>query len=251
MGEPTFLNAVVAADHSGKYYLSMLTDFHTMLRPKAYFEIGASTGNSLCLPECGSIAVDPQFDIKDTNIMAGKPFCYLFQMTSDNFFLQYDPKRLFGRSIDLAFLDGMHRCEYLLRDFANTERSCAPNSIIAMHDCLPVETPMADRELSRQPIDSRRAGWWTGDVWRTLLALKKWRSDLSIYAFDAPPTGLVVITSLDPESKLISEKYQSIVQEMLSYDLEKIGIPNFFDMVNVIPTSVVDTAEKLTRLFWL
>jgi hypothetical protein len=244
-------DAATIADHAGKYYLSVLGDIHKMLRPKAYFEIGTNSGNSLALAECGSVAVDPQFALVDSNIMKRKSFCYLFQMTSDDFFFQYTPRHLFGRPIDLAFLDGMHRCEYLLRDFANTERNCASNSIIAMHDCLPVEVPMADRAFSRPPIEPRRAGWWTGDVWRTLLALKKWRPDLSIYAFDAPPTGLVLITDLGPDSTVIGENYKKIVEEMLSYDLEKIGIPDFFNMADIMSTSVIDTHEKLSRLFWL
>jgi hypothetical protein len=101
------------------------------------------------------------------------------------------------------------------------------------------------------PIEPRRADAWAGDVWRTLLALKKWRPDLSIHAFDAPPTGLVMITDLDPHSTLIRANYKQIVQEMLSYDLEKIGIADLFHMADIRSTSIIDTQEKLSRLFWL
>ncbi len=238
-------------DYKGKYYLEVLADLHRMLQPKTYFEIGTHKGYSLRIAECRSIAVDPNFIITEPEIIGKKPFCLLFQSGSDDFFDQHKPRQLFGRQIDLAFLDGLHRCEYLIRDFANTEQNCAPNSIIALHDCLPIEVPMADRAGGRPPIEPHRAGAWTGDVWRTLLALRKWRPDLSIYALDAAPTGLVLITGLDPNSQLIKDNYRKIVDEMLSFDLDRIGLQNFHNMVEIKSTALIDTPEKLTRLFWL
>jgi hypothetical protein len=63
--------------------------------------------------------------------------------------------------------EGHHRCEYLLRDFLNTERHCRPNSLIALHDCLPLEAPMAERSPNAVAIDPLRQGMGTSDVWRT------------------------------------------------------------------------------------
>jgi len=79
----------------------------------------------------------------------------LYQMPSDAFFAHYSPTALVGTPIEMAFLDGLHRCEYLLRDFINTERHCKPNSIVALHDCLPVEAAITGRmekyEISAHP----------------------------------------------------------------------------------------------------
>lgn len=240
-----------SSDHQGKYYLQVLSDIHHVFQPTTYLEIGSQDGNSLALASCGSVAVDLKFDFKRPEIVGMKPFCYLFQMTSDAFFKRFNPRDLLSHPVEFAFLDGLHRCEYLLRDFANTERNCVTNSIIAMHDCLPPEAPIAERSFGHRLVDSNHSGWWAGDVWRTLLALRKWRPDLSIYAFDSQPTGLVFVTNVDPTSTKIWDNYKQIVEDMLEYDLYQIGIKQFFEMVDVRSTKSIDTAEKLTRLFWI
>src|SRR5580704_12585429 len=86
------------------------------------------------------------------------------------FFQQRDPGRIFDHPIESAFPDGMRCCEYLLRDFANTARYCRRSSVIALHDCVPVEIAIADQKAAPS-VEVSRAGWWVGDVWRTLLAL--------------------------------------------------------------------------------
>lgn len=243
--------STAVTDHAGTYYLDVLAHLHTSLFPKTYLEIGTQHGASLRLAKCASIAIDPSFLLEGDNVIGQKPACLFFQMSSDDFFSKFSPHDLFRRKIDLAFLDGMHRCEFLLRDFANVERECNRNSIIVLHDCLPVETAMADRVLVRAPISPSHSGAWTGDVWRTLLALKKWRPDLKILALDAPPTGLTCITNLDPSSTVISQNYARIIEEMFALCLDTIGIDNLFNMVEVQSTSTIDTPEKLSRFFWL
>lgn len=132
---------VQAPDLAGEHYIATLQRLHEVLRPKTYLEIGVQLGDSLKLARCASIAIDPAFHIVPSNIegVFAKPELHFYQMGSDDFFGQHSPSQILGRTIDMAFLDGMHRCEYLLRDFINTERHCKRNSIIALHDCLPVE----------------------------------------------------------------------------------------------------------------
>jgi len=120
----------------GKNYVHLLTDLHTSLKPERYLEIGVLAGATLALSSCATIAVDPKFRIK-TNALGDKPVCHFHQQTSDAFFEEQNPTEILGGPIDLAFLDGMHWFEFLLRDFINTERHCAPGSAIVMHDCLP------------------------------------------------------------------------------------------------------------------
>jgi hypothetical protein len=84
-------------------------------------------------------------------------------MRSDNFFRRPDPNRIFDGPIDLAFLDGVHYCEYVLGDFANTEIHCRRNSVIAMHDCVPVDLAITSR-AGAPTIETHRKNWWTGDV---------------------------------------------------------------------------------------
>lgn len=217
--------------------------------PKTYLEIGTLTGATIALATCSTIAIDPLFQIEAGNMVTNKPACHLFQVTSDDFFAQHDPKTLFGRPIDLAFLDGMHRCEFLLRDFFNTERSCKRNSVILLHDCVPVEEPMTNRvQGAGVAIEEHRQGWWTGDVWRTVQALKRFRPDLYITAYDAPPTGLVAVTNLDPSSNILIDMYPNIVHEMTAW---KFDVDGYFAELNVESTNVLDSPEKMTSRFWL
>jgi len=237
-------------DHKGTRYTGVLTHLHEWLIPTSYFEIGTSKGESLSLANCAAVAVDPAFRLGTRDIVGKKPSCALYQMTADSFFRRHDLTRIFDGPVDLAFLDGKHYCEYLLRDFTNTERHCRRNSVIALHDCVPVEMTIADRTASPSR-EATRAGWWTGDVWRTLLALRKHRLDLAFTVIDSLPSGLVLVTNLDPQATALTDNYETIVREMMSESLEQIGLEEFFSMINLEPTSVIETKEKMAQRFCL
>jgi hypothetical protein len=190
------------------------------------------------------------FRLGTRDIVGKKPLCALYQMTADSFFRRHDLTRIFEGPVDLAFLDGKHFCEYLLRDFTNTERHCRRNSVIALHDCVPVETTIAGRTASPS-LEPTRAGWWTGDLWRTLLALRKHRLDLAFTVIDSGPSGLVLVTNLDPQSTVLTDSYATIVREMMLVSLEQIGLEGFFSMINLEPASVIETQEKMGQRFWL
>ena len=242
-------------DLKGEHYLHALQRLHATLQPKTYLEIGVSQGHSLALARCRSIAVDPAFQITPEHLHAviSKPSMHFFETTSDDFFASHSPRRIFGRPVDIAFLDGMHRCEFLLRDFANVERHCKKNSVVVLHDCLPVEPAIAHRAPSepRKVIQEHRATWWAGDVWRTSLLLRRRRPDLSLTVLDSNPTGLVLITNLDPASRMLQDQYSIMVQEMLSFDLAKIGVQSLFAEMNVQPSEMILRHEELTKHFWL
>jgi hypothetical protein len=92
--------------------------------------------------------------------------------------------------VDVAFLDGMHLFEYLLRDFIHTERVCDRNSVILLDDCLPVNIEMTDGE--RRPDlrkDAELASWWTGDVWKVVEILRELRPDLRIVSTCSSPAA--------------------------------------------------------------
>ena len=92
--------------------------------------------------------------------------------------------------MDLAFIDGMHQFEFALRDFINIEKYCSADSIILIHDVYPIDATSAARE---------RASWfWSGDIWRLILMLNKYRPDLSVNVIAARPTGLAIVQNLDP-----------------------------------------------------
>ena len=199
---------------------------HDASRPQRYFEIGTESGASLRISRCASLAVDPQFRLKG-DVLGTKPACFFHQSTSDDFFALHDPSAILRGPIDLAYLDGLHHFEFLLRDFVNTERHCRAESVILLHDCIPTDLFMARREHDDMTLAPRMPpplrSLWAGDVWKTLAILKTHRPDLTISCFDAPPTGLVAITGLDPRG----EKARAIPMAEVLSEFESLSLPEF------------------------
>ncbi|MGH8675174.1 MAG: class I SAM-dependent methyltransferase, partial [Burkholderiales bacterium] len=187
----------------------VLAAIHNWLRPRTYVEIGVETGNSIALasPATRAIGIDP------TPLISRplSPNTTIYAETSDDFFARRDVRALLGGlPVEFALVDGMHLFDFVLRDFINLERHCAAGSTILLDDCYPLERRSADR--------SRTTNFWTGDVWRVIPALKKYRPDLRIHTIAAAPTGLCVVRGLDPSSRALSEHYDAIVKEFLALD---------------------------------
>ena len=213
----------------------MLSRLHRYRRPATYLEIGTETGRTLEMARCASIAIDPEFRL-DRDVKAGKPSCGLYEMTSDAFFASHDPTALLGAPIDFAFIDGMHRYEFALRDFMNVERHCRPNSIIVLHDCLPVDTHMArvdqrDRQFAAR---AEHEVGWAGDTWKAIWILRRYRPDLRLFAFDAPPSGLVVVTNLDSTSTVLRDRYDEAVKAALD-----VSLAGYYAELEILPTSAI------------
>lgn len=237
--DPDQMNIAVmnVPDHQGGDYQVMLGQLHALLNPATYFEIGTWRGESLALAQCSSIAVDPNFAI-DRDVTSGKDRCMMFSMPSSDFFERYNPTTIFGQPIEMAFLDGLHHWEVLLQDFIGTEPHCYPHSVIVLHDCLP--TDVYNTARSNNPEErtlSTRPGWWAGDVWKTLLVLRRLRPDLKILPLDASPTGLVVISNLDPKSAVLIDAYDDIIAEYADLHLADFGLVRFLNEVGVESTS--------------
>jgi predicted O-methyltransferase YrrM len=230
--------------HQGTGYLKLLRRLHALQRPRTYLEIGTAAGKTLALARCASIAIDPRFRLAH-DVHTGKQACHLFEMTSDAFFAAHNPTALFGETTDLAFIDGMHHFEFALRDFMNIEPHCRPDSLIVLHDCLPVDSHMARRD----PRDRSRAAGshypnaWAGDTWKALWILQRYRSDLRIFAFDAPPSGLAVVTGLDPASTLLKQRYEEAMDTANAMDLA-----GFYAGIEVLPTAALRRPSWLASL---
>jgi tetratricopeptide (TPR) repeat protein len=193
----------------GLFYTELLSRIQGHLRPRTYLEVGVETGETLCLvlPETRAIGIDPNPILRYTL----SPRTTLHAMTSDAYFAGHDVQaELGGMPIELAFIDGMHHFEFALRDFINIEKNCTSRSTILIHDCYPFDRFTAERE--------RHAEFWSGDIWRLMLALKKYRPDLQLHTVAAAPTGLGVARGLDPQSRILEEKFDQIVRESLALD---------------------------------
>ena len=207
---PDYLPAhslLAAIDLPGEDYFQLFDRFHAHLKPRTYLEIGVATGSSIRLvgPSTRAIGVDPDPKI-DFELASN---IKIFAQTSDDFFAKNDVRaELGGLPIDLAFIDGMHNFEFALRDFMNVEALCTPESTILIHDVYPLDERTAERE--------RVTAFWSGDIWRLILLLRKHRPDLTVHTIAASPTGLGIVRNLDPRSRYIRDHLDELVKEYLA-----------------------------------
>ena len=191
----------------GENYFRVLARIHRHLRPHTYLEIGVSRGDSLecVLPGTQVLGIDPA-----PNLVRPAPAnVRIYRETSDDFFASHDPRaELGGAAVELAFIDGMHRFEYALRDFINVERTCSRASVILVHDCYPLDERTAQRE--------QVTGFWSGDIWRLILLLRERRPDLVVRTIATPPTGLGIVLSPDPSSRVLAEHLDELIAEYLA-----------------------------------
>lgn len=193
----------------GLDYLETLRRLHLFLKPKNYVEIGVDRGKSFELASLSTVAIgiDPQPKLQCEIAPSAK----IFQMTSDDFFQNHNLlKELQGQRVDFAFIDGLHLFEQALKDFINLEKYSHSNTVICFHDTFPLDEITARRD--------RKTDFWSGDVWKVALILRKYRPDLKIFTVATRPTGLTIVTNLDSSSKILFKHYDDIVQEYMNED---------------------------------
>ena len=173
-------------------------------KARIYLEIGFGHGDCFFnIKAPRKIVVDPVFTFpKKRTIkqyfrsLAGNIRNRYYSMTSDDFF-KYDPERLFTAGLDVAFLDGLHTYRQALRDVTNTLRVLKDDGIIVIHDCNPRSAAEAcPADSYREARDAKPAGWngfWSGDVWKTIVYLRSVRSDLGVVVLDFD-MGIGIIT---------------------------------------------------------
>ena len=234
-------------DCRGIPYIGFLAFAVQTLQSQSYFEIGTASGRSLASVGCKSVAVDPKFSVT-TNVIGNKSSCMFFQMRSDRFFEDYNLTQLLGGPFDVAFLDGLHVYEYLLRDFINTERHAKKSSIVFLHDCLPFNLNMTRRRMV--VAGKGPGGSWTGDVWKVLPILKKYRPDLSVHLLDCPPTGLVMITGLDPRSIVLDDNIFNIIDEFKESPGDVAALKAFRKSAALVQTREIRELVDLAKYCW-
>ena len=215
-------------------YLSFLKKIHKKRKPELYLEIGVDTGASMSLSNCRSIGIDPAFHISK-NITATAS---LFRETSDTFFANNDLcAKLLESGVDLAFIDGMHLAEYIVRDFLNVEKWMNRDGLIVIDDVLPEQMVMAERD--------RKFNAWSGDVYKIILLLRKYRPDLTINVFEAfigpYRKGIGIVSNLDPENNVLAANYDQIEQEILSDTYAVSSIEHLEEWVQFSPHHIFDT----------
>lgn len=221
-------------------YLRFMRRLHAAVLFDWYLEIGCRTGRSMQNVRGKTIGVDPFFRIEN-NVIGQKSVFMAFQQKSDDFFASNVLKSL-GIKLSFSFLDGMHLMEYLLRDFMNAEANSRDGAVIAMHDCCPYDHEMTTRDVENAPPRA-----WTGDVWKLLPILQEYRPDLAITVLGCQPTGLVLVSNLDPESKVLKDSYDDIVKTWQELTLADYGVSRFYD--SFAYTEVTELFQNRFALF--
>jgi len=165
----------------GDDYLAVLARIHRLLRPRRYVEIGVGAGASLALAtQCERVvAIDPT-----PAAAVARP---IVREASQTYLARGDLRcDLDGMPPDLCFIDGSHRVEDAAADLLAIERFAGPRTLVALHDCLPLDAATASRE--------RRTGFWTGDVWKLVPWLRAARPELILTTIACPPSGLCLIS---------------------------------------------------------
>ncbi len=214
-------------------YVRFLKRLHRRVMFDWYMEIGCRTGRTFAHVRGKTIAVDPFFRI-ETNVIGVKPELHLFQRTSDEFFASGSLSAL-GVRLGFSFLDGMHLAEYLLRDFINTEKHSHPGGVIALHDCCPYSYKMTTRDVGNAPKDA-----WTGDVWKLIPILQEHRPDLTVTVLGCRPTGLVLISGLDPDNRTLESGYEAIVRDWVDVTLEDYGAQRFYGRFDYVQCAEIE-----------
>ncbi|MET1059347.1 MAG: class I SAM-dependent methyltransferase [Nocardioides sp.] len=190
---------------------ALLRGLHELLEPTTYFEIGVRDGMSLALSRARSVGVDPFFRIT----REVRCDVHLVSTTSDEFFAREHPFAHFDEPVvDLAFIDGMHLSEFVLRDFINTERFCSPGSVVVFDDVL----PRSVEEAGRGREGRARHGAWAGDVFKALQSVRSLRPDLVVLEVDTFPTGVAVVLAPDSGNRILERAYDELVQDYVVQD---------------------------------
>ncbi|HYD71238.1 class I SAM-dependent methyltransferase [Azospirillum sp.] len=222
----------------GPSYYAVLEQIHALVRPRVYVEIGVDSGRSLALAGGSELAigVDPAPQLS----VPLPPCARVLEATSDDALAgPAFPALLDGRRVDMAFIDGLHTFDQALRDFVNLERLAAPGAIYLFHDVVPLDPETADRQ--------RRTTFWSGDTWKVLLCLCRYRPDLGLAVIPASPTGLGVVVGLDPANTRIAGQFSAIVAEGMAAGFAE-GVGECTAGIPVIPNDPEAIRDALADL---
>lgn len=164
---------------------------------KNYIEIGVNRGQCLfnIVGTKKRFAVDPFFNF---TLWEKLRACILnshtlkndyFEVTSD-FFFEQNTALLEANILDLAFIDGLHTYAQSLKDTLNTLKYLDNNGVVVLHDCNPLDEfaayPANSLEDARVDLGNHK-DWkniWNGDVWKTIVYIKKNHPELSAFVLN-------------------------------------------------------------------
>ena len=189
-----------------------------------YLEIGVNRGKCFfnIIGAKNRYAVDPYFNfsfIKKIRYLYKNPHNFknkFFEMTSDQFFEDHHTL-LKKNPINLTFIDGLHTYQQSLKDTLNALKYSSEKGVIILHDCNPLDKiaayPAANIEEARIKLSSHK-NWkniWNGDVWKTIVFLRKNHPELTVSVLDTDH-GLGVVQN-KPSNEVLPSVFNSIITE--------------------------------------
>jgi hypothetical protein len=156
----------------------------TALRARTYLEIGVAAGDCFrAIRVPFKVGVDPADPRGVLASSIAPPAAQFHKVSSDEFFRERAAAVLPGGA-DVVFIDGLHTFAQSHRDCLNALDHLTPHGVILLHDCLPAneqEAVPADGYDEAARINGPAwNGQWTGDVWKTIVALRQERADLRV-----------------------------------------------------------------------
>lgn len=187
-----------------------------------YLEIGVAWGETFHAVRAPmKLGVDPGFGFRVparrrwARVLGIPRGEHHFAMDSDSFFERH--ARLLERHpIDVALVDGLHEAEQASRDIENCLRHLSPSGVVVLHDCKPATAAAAAPSLHEAMQTEGFTGEWNGDVYRSVLRLRRRHPDLGVCVLDT-----------DHGVGLVSNRFDSVP---LAADLgDDIDYPSFRD----------------------
>lgn len=202
--------SIINQKFPGMGYWKVLKIMHRTIKPKIYLEIGVDRGKSFKLagPRTYAIGIDPAPKLGPVEQNNKK----IYTMTSDDFFTSSKKSVELKGRVDLAFIDGLHTCEQVLKDFINIEKLAHKKSVVVFHDILPLDAQSSEKY--------RKTRVWTGDVWKILPCLSTFRPDLNLAIIPTAQSGLLIVTRCDSSSSILQRNLSNCVKEIdrLNFD---------------------------------
>ena len=224
--------------------ISLIQEIINKGKFSTYLEIGSQSGKSFLPIKCKyKFAVDPVFDIpieKKIKWLFKNPLNIrnrYFEETSDDFFLTRWSIMDKLNGIDVILIDGLHTFKASLTDVFNSLKYLNHEGVIILHDCLPPNKASATPAMSKnEAAKIESEGWtgeWCGDVWKSIVYLRKHHSDiLESYVIDTDyGLGVVRIKKKIIDEMVINSNHYHEINE-LKFEFLTQNVQSLLDLKN-------------------
>jgi len=171
-----------------------------LVEARTYLEVGApkDTYSIQCfnaLPVKMKLTID-----RDLNGSENINPTQKLQISSDDFFGLHALK-YFPEGIDVVFIDGDHSYIQSRQDIINALQFLTSPGVILVHDCLPSSEYATGKQTFEEHLQycssleeyTQAVAIWVGEVWKSIVYFRSFRSDVYTRVLNFPFMGLGVL----------------------------------------------------------